>query len=76
MGRGDCYQDPSFTVPMPGGNNWPFEADSRSRQRRLEAVVGRITCALCGGQPIAGHPHEDARDAGRTRRRICFGRVL
>lgn len=26
MGRGDQFEKPSFTVPMPAGVDWPFGA--------------------------------------------------
>jgi len=75
MGAGDRFQEPRFSVPMPGGDRpWPFEVMARSRRRRL-AVQAPKPFGLC---PVCGHVgapgHYDERDTARVRRRVCFGR--
>jgi hypothetical protein len=72
------YQQKSFSVSMPGTSaaDWPFEAaDTRSKQRRAEAAG--LSCSECGKYVLPGSPHVDLRDkeAGRPRRRVCFGKV-
>ena len=77
MGAGDRFQEPRFSVPMPGGDRpWPFEVVSRSRLRRVAAqsqVELYYTCSVCGNVGAPGH--YDARDTARVRRRVCFGRT-
>jgi hypothetical protein len=60
---------------MPGGDNWPFETDSRSRRRRLE-VQAFGACGVCGyvGAVGRGLSHYDERNRDRVRKRVCFGR--
>lgn len=69
------YTKPKFSVAMPGADvDWPFE-------HKIEE--GRTywyePCPKCGTQVVACGDgflpaHEHPSDAGRPRRRVCFGR--
>lgn len=63
------YLKPKFNVPGPGPNvDWPFPP-----KRDLPADATAV-CQVCGGATIPGQTHMDARDEGRPRRRVCFGK--
>lgn len=65
------YERKSFSVPMPGDavRYWPFESC-------LDATAMHTVCGECGALRAPGVPHTDARDEGRPKRRVCFGKVV
>ena len=70
------YTKPKFSVAMPGADvDWPF--DDRDETQGLTYWYEQ--CRACGAQvAVCGDgffpAHEHADDAGRPRRRVCFGR--
>jgi hypothetical protein len=73
------YLNPTFSVTMPGGKApWPFD-EERKRDMAIEETHWYEKCNVCGAAVVVSGrrfkpAHEDPRDAGRPRQRICFWR--
>ena len=71
------YTKPKFSVAMPGADvDWPFDTDRGDKAQR---TLWYEPCPTCGAQVVMHRAdfmraHEHADDAGRPRRRVCFGR--
>lgn len=66
------YLKPKFTVPMPGKDvDWPFDHEPITHE-------GMQPCRECGQATVPGRAHIDKRDedAKRSRKRVCFGKVV
>ena len=69
------YTKPKFSVAMPGADvDWPFKQPLDGAEIEVYEP-----CTACGATVrIRDHrffpAHEHSADAGRPRRRVCFGR--
>lgn len=69
------YTKPTFTVAMPGADvDWPFDKARGDGQTNWyeECPACGAQIVVCGDGFFPAHEHPD--DAGRPRRRVCFGR--
>lgn len=65
------YLKPKFNVAMPGKNaDWPFDKEP--------LVDASAVCRECGAITVPGRAHIDKRDEDtkRSRKRVCFGKVV